>query len=99
MIDARSIGTGLGLVVLAAAAAALAGQGLDEAAAAAVSHADLVGSFFALDQLDALYTGGRLPTAPPASKDSPAVRLVSRARFCGSGPARSLGSSGYAADG
>lgn len=78
VIDARSIGTGLGLVVLAAAAAALAGQGLDEAAAAAVSQADLVGSFFALDQPDAMLAGGRLPTALLASGDSPAVRLVSR---------------------
>src|SRR5215813_6754106 len=78
VIDARSIGTGLGLVVLAAAAAALAGRGLDEAAAAAASHADLVGSFFALDQPDAVLAGGRLPTASLASKEPSAVRLVSR---------------------
>jgi DegV family protein with EDD domain len=78
VIDARSMGTGLGLVVLAAAAAAMAGQGLDEAAAAAASTADLVGSFFALDQPDALLAGGRLPTAPLGSKEPPAVRLVSR---------------------
>jgi len=78
VIDARSIGTGLGLVVLAAAAGALVGRGLDEAAAAATSQADLVGSFFALDQPDALLAGGRLPTASLASKDPPGVRLVSR---------------------
>ena len=79
VIDARNIGTGLGLVVLAAAAAAQAGQSLDEAAAAAASHADLVGSFFALDEPDALLAGGRLPPAPLAQKGSPAPRLVSRA--------------------
>jgi DegV family protein with EDD domain len=78
VIDARNIGTGLGLVVLAAATAARAGRGLDEAAATALSHADLVGSFFALDEPDALLAGGRLPAAPLASQDSPAVRLVSR---------------------
>ena len=79
VIDARNIGTGLGLVVLAAAAAALAGQGLDGTAAAAESHADLVGSFFSLDEPDALLAGGRLPAAPLGSEGSPAVRLVSRA--------------------
>ena len=78
VIDARNIGTGLGLVVLAAVAAALAGQGLDQAAAAAASELELVGSFFALDEPDALLAGGRLPAAPLASKGSPAVRLVSR---------------------
>lgn len=78
VIDARSIGTGLGLVVLAAVAAALAGQGLDEAAAAAASHADQVRSFFALDEPDALL-GGRLPTAPHVPTGAPAVRLVARA--------------------
>jgi fatty acid kinase fatty acid binding subunit len=78
VIDARNIGTGLGLVVLAAAAAVRAGQGVDEAAATAASHADLVGSFFALDEPDALLAGGRLQAAQLVSKDPAAARLVSR---------------------
>ncbi|MGN6791755.1 MAG: DegV family protein [Streptosporangiaceae bacterium] len=61
VIDARTIGSGLGLVVLAAAIAARAGQGLEAAASAASACANQVGSFFAVDRPEALLAGGRAP--------------------------------------
>jgi DegV family protein with EDD domain len=83
VIDARTIGSGLGLVVLAAATAARAGHGLDAVAAAATACAHQVGSFFAVDRPDALLAGGRAPTAghEDAGRYEPrelAPRLVSR---------------------
>lgn len=83
VIDARTIGSGLGLVVLAAVAAASAGQGLDGVASAASACANQVGSFFAVDRPDALIAGGRGAAAGRADVQRPAPgeaaqRLVSR---------------------
>lgn len=77
VVDGRGIGTGLGLVVLAAVAAARAGARLDQVAAAAAGRAQNVGSYFAVDDPDALLAGGRLVGDPSASQRA-AQRLVSR---------------------
>ncbi len=61
VVDARTIGTGLGLAVLDAARAADAGQGPDEIAASAERFAERIGSFFAIDGPDALLASGRMP--------------------------------------
>jgi fatty acid kinase fatty acid binding subunit len=83
VLDARTIGSGLGLVVLAAVAAAQAGQDLDAVAAAAGACAEQVGSFFAVDRPDALLAGGRMPAAElavvtAAGSGDETPRLVSR---------------------
>jgi fatty acid kinase fatty acid binding subunit len=83
VLDARTIGSGLGLVVLAAVAAARSGQDLDAVAAAAGACAEQVGSFFAVDRPDALLAGGRMPQAQPADgtaagSGDETPRLVSR---------------------
>lgn len=77
VVDGRGIGTGLGLVVLSAVAAARAGARLDQVAAAAAGRAQNVGSYFAVDDPDALLAGGRLVGDPSASQRA-AQRLVSR---------------------
>ena len=77
VVDARTIGTGLGVTVLEAARLAGTGLGHDEIAAGATRYAQRVGSFFALADPDVLLAGGRVPAAPP----EPALarsRLVSR---------------------
>ena len=63
VVDAMTIGTGLGLTVLAAARLASDGLGPDEVAAGAARYAELIGSFFALAEPDALLAGGRVRTA------------------------------------
>jgi fatty acid kinase fatty acid binding subunit len=78
VVDGRGIGTGLGLVVLAAVAAAQAGARLDEVAAAAAGRAQNVGSYFAVDDPDALLAGGRLVGEPSSASQRAAQRLVSR---------------------
>jgi DegV family protein with EDD domain len=83
VIDARTIGSGLGLVVLAAATAARAGYGLDAVAATAIACAHQVGSFFAVDRPDALLAGGRAAAAGHEDVSRAAAReleprLVSR---------------------
>ena len=84
VLDGGGIGTGLGLVVLAAMAAARAGRCLDEVAATAAKRAEAVGSYFAVDEPDALLAGGRIARDPGDPRDpSPASvraqeRLVSR---------------------
>jgi fatty acid-binding protein DegV len=82
VLDARTIGSGLGLVVLATAAAALAGQSPDAVASAAGSCADQVGSFFAVDRPDALLAGGRAAAWQgghgQVAPGDPDLRLVSR---------------------
>jgi DegV family protein with EDD domain len=83
VIDARSIGSGLGLVVLAAVAAASAGQDLEAVASAAGACASQVGSFFAVDRPDALLAGGRATAASSvdverAEAGEAVPRLVSR---------------------
>jgi len=60
VVDARTIGTGLGLIVLDAARQACAGLEADEIAARAGRYAERLGSFFALADQDALLAGGRL---------------------------------------
>lgn len=85
VLDARAIGSGLGLVVLSAAAAALAGHGLDAVESAADACANQVGSFFAVDRPDALVAGGRAAGVEVGRSDAqldgagwPAARLVAR---------------------
>src|SRR6266567_1491666 len=75
VVDARTIGTGLGLAVLAAARAAAAGQGPDEIAAGAARFAERTGSFFELDNPDALLASGRMP---PSGRASPSGRTSGR---------------------
>lgn len=79
VLDGRGIGTGLGLAVLAAVAAAAAGRGLDDVAATAACRARAVGSYFAVDEPDALLAGGRLAVGDPSRAcDRAPDRLVSR---------------------
>ena len=83
VVDAMTIGTGLGLTVLAAARHAAAGLGPDEVAARAGRYAELISSFFALAEPDALLAGGRVRTAGlvepwPAVTDQALSRLVFR---------------------
>ncbi len=82
VLDARTIGSGLGLVVLAAAAAARAGRSPDAVASAAGACADQVGSFFAVDSPDALLAGGRAAAGQgghgQVAPGDPDQRLVSR---------------------
>ncbi len=98
VLDARTIGSGLGLVVLAAVVAARAGHGLDAVSAAAGACAEQVGSFFAVDRPGALLAGGRLPLAQPAAGrlPDPARRPPgwSREPCCGSDQAGSHQSAG-----
>jgi DegV family protein with EDD domain len=77
VVDARTIGGGLGLAVLDAARAADAGHGPEEIAARAGRYAAGTGSFFALDDADALLAGGRNPAGPPLPSTA-ATRLVVR---------------------
>jgi len=63
VVDTRSLGMGLGIAALAAAEAAAAGQGLEEVAAAASRRSARLRSFFVLDSLDRLHSGGRLDPA------------------------------------
>jgi fatty acid-binding protein DegV len=73
VVDAQSIGTGLGLVVLAAARAAGAGLQVAEVAAVASRQASLTRSFFALDSAGPLLAGGRAwPRSAPGSGGTPA---------------------------
>ena len=60
VVDAHTIGTGLGLVVLDAVRQARAGLAPDEIATRAGRYAERLGSFFALADQDALLAGGRL---------------------------------------
>ena len=83
VVDAMTIGSGLGLTVLAAARHAAGGLGPDEVAARAAAYAALIGSFFALAEPDALLAGGRIRTAGrgdpwPAAFDQAPPRLVIR---------------------
>ena len=85
VLDAGTIGSGLGLVVLSAAAAALAGHGLDAVASAASACANQVGSFFAVERPDALVAGGRAAVSEAGRSDAQldgaaryAPRLVAR---------------------
>jgi fatty acid-binding protein DegV len=75
VVDAHTIGSGLGLAVLDAARAAEAGRGPGEIAARAERYAAASGSFFALDDADALLAGGRMPAEGRirAGGGSPAV--------------------------
>ena len=86
VVDARTIGTGLGLAVLDAAMQAAAGLGPDAIAASAGRFAERSGSFFALADQDALLAGGRMqaPASFSAGHSFPrehgpaGARLVSR---------------------
>jgi len=83
VVDARTIGSGLGLVVLAAVAAASAGHDVEDVASAAGACVNQVGSFFAVDRPDALIAGGRVAAAGRADDHGAAAgaaepRLVSR---------------------
>jgi DegV family protein with EDD domain len=83
VVDAMTIGTGLGLTVLAAAGSAARGLGLDDVATRAGRYAELTGSFFALADPDALLAGGRIRTPRrvepwPAALDQAPPRLVFR---------------------
>jgi DegV family protein with EDD domain len=77
VVDARTIGGGLGLAVLDAARAAGAGRGPDEIAARAGRYAAGTSSYFALDDADALLAGGRMPAGPPLPS-AVRTRLVAR---------------------
>ncbi|HYS33979.1 MAG TPA: DegV family protein [Streptosporangiaceae bacterium] len=91
VVDARTIGTGLGLAVLAAARAAAGGQGPDEIAAGAARFAERTGSFFALDNPDALLASGRMPPsgrASPSGRESPSDRASPSGRTSGRGTAQ-----------
>jgi DegV family protein with EDD domain len=63
VVDSRSLGMGLGFAALSAAEAAEAGGGLDAVAAAASARSARLRSFFVLDTLDQLSSGGRLGQA------------------------------------
>jgi DegV family protein with EDD domain len=81
VLDGRGIGTGLGLVVLAASAAARAGHDLDAVAGTAIRLAEGAGSYFAVDEPDALLVGGRMAAGqgkPSSASVAAADRLVSR---------------------
>jgi DegV family protein with EDD domain len=77
VVDAMTIGTGLGLTVLEAARSAAHGLGPDEVAARAARSADLIGSFFALAGPDALLAGGRFQTA---GRDHPSSAALDQAQ-------------------
>jgi DegV family protein with EDD domain len=81
VVDAMTIGTGLGLTVLAAARDAADGLGPDEVAARAARYSEQLGSFFALAEPDALLAGGRSRPAGElwqAALDQASPRLVFR---------------------
>jgi fatty acid-binding protein DegV len=88
VVDAHTIGSGLGLAVLDAARAAEAGRGPGEIAARAERYAAASGSFFALDDADALLAGGRMPAEGRirAGGGSPAVGGVRAAGASPAGP-------------
>lgn len=60
LVDTRSAGLGQGLAVRAAVRAALAGQGLDDVAAAALAAASDAQLLIQVNSVDALRRGGRL---------------------------------------
>jgi DegV family protein with EDD domain len=63
VVDAGTIGMGLGFAALSAAATALAGGSLDEVAAAAIERAENSRSFFYVATLEHLRRGGRIGAA------------------------------------
>jgi EDD domain protein, DegV family len=63
VVDAGTIGMGLGFAALSAAATALAGGSLDEVAAAAMERAENSRSFFYVATLEHLRRGGRIGAA------------------------------------
>lgn len=60
VVDSRSVSMGLGLQVIAAAKAALAGDGIDEVAAAALAASASANLVAALDTIEFLRRGGRI---------------------------------------
>jgi DegV family protein with EDD domain len=78
VVDSRSLGMGLGIAALTAAEAAAAGRSLDEVAAVASLRSARLRSFFALDSLDRLPSGGRLdvPGAGSGLTARPLLHMV-----------------------
>jgi DegV family protein with EDD domain len=67
VVDARTVGAGLGFVVAAAAAAAKSGGTLTDVAAAAVRRSTRLSCLFCLGSLDQLRKGGRGGAALPGN--------------------------------
>ncbi len=77
VVDSGSLGMGLGFAVLSAAEAARAGGSTDEVAAAAISRAVRLSSFFTVATPDYLHAGGRLGrSSGPASSVLTARHLL-----------------------